>query len=226
LGAAAGNKLPDKSDVIDKEALKKAQEQKVVRAVRLNEPVKLDGLLEESVWKSSEPASDFLQRDPVDGAQATEKTEVWVAYDEANLYIAAYCHESDPKGIIGLLGRRDSFVESDWFFFAVDPYFDRRSGFLFGVNPSGSIVDEILFNDVGEDESWDGIWEAKAARVADGWTLEMKIPFNQLRFRKKIIMSGESNSSGQSNANRRKSIMPGYQKRMQLMSPALPGWRE
>lgn len=185
LRAAPGNKQPEKSADIDKEALKKAQEQKVVRAIRLNEPLRIDGLLEEEVWKKNEPVSDFLQRDPVDGAPATEKTEAWVAYDEANLYVAAYCHDSDPKGIVGLLGRRDSFVESDWFFFAVDPYFDRRSGFLFGINPSGSIVDEVLFNDVSEDATWDGIWEAKVARVADGWTLEMKIPFNQLRFPRK-----------------------------------------
>ncbi len=185
--AAAGpdGKSSARPAEIDKEALKKAQELKVVRAIRLDEPVKLDGLLQEEVWKNNEPVSDFLQRDPVDGAPATEKTEVWVAYDEASLYVAAYCHDSDSKGIIGLLGRRDSFVESDWFFFAVDPYYDRRSGFLFGINPSGSIVDEVLFNDVGEDESWDGIWEARVARVADGWTLEMKIPFNQLRFPRK-----------------------------------------
>jgi hypothetical protein len=175
----------NKSAEIDKEALKKLQEQKVVQAIRLKEPVRLDGLLEETVWKTSEPVTDFLQRDPLDGAPATEKTEVWVAYDETSLYVAAYCHDSQPEGIIGLLGRRDSFVDSDWFFLAIDPYFDRRSGYLFGVNPAGSIIDEVLYNDVDEDSTWDGIWEARVARVADGWTLEMRIPFNQLRFPKK-----------------------------------------
>ncbi|MBC7364117.1 MAG: carbohydrate binding family 9 domain-containing protein [Candidatus Aminicenantes bacterium] len=184
LQAASGNRLPKSAD-IDKEALKKAQEQKVVQAIKLTEPIKLDGLLEEEVWKNNPPANDFLQRDPVDGAPASEKTEVWVAYDSSNLYVAAYCHDSDPKGIISRLGRRDSFVESDWFFFSVDPYFDRRSGYSFGVNPAGCIVDEVLSNDVNEDDSWDGIWEAKTARVEDGWTLEMRIPFNQLRFPKK-----------------------------------------
>lgn len=183
--AAMDGRAEARTAEIDKEALKKAQEQKVVRAIRLNHLVKIDGLLEEEVWKTNPPVSDFLQRDPVDGAPASEKTEVWVAYDEAHLYVAAYCHDSDPAGIIGRLGRRDSVVDSDWFFFAVDPYFDRRGGYFFGVNPAGSIVDQVLFNDVGEDESWDGIWEAKVARVEDGWTLEMKIPFNQLRFPRK-----------------------------------------
>ncbi|MGB9835607.1 MAG: DUF5916 domain-containing protein [Candidatus Saccharicenans sp.] len=187
--AATPNRFSVKQDrpaqKLDKEALKKAQELKVVRAIRLQEPIKLDGLLEEEVWKQNEPVSDFLQHDPEDGAPASEKTEVWVAYDSANLYVAAYCHDSDPKGIVSRLGRRDSFVESDWFYFAIDPYFDRRSGYAFGVNPAGSIVDEVLSNDVNDDESWDGIWEVKTARVADGWTLEMRIPFNQLRFPKK-----------------------------------------
>ncbi|MCX7975274.1 MAG: carbohydrate binding family 9 domain-containing protein [Candidatus Aminicenantes bacterium] len=170
---------------INKEELKKLQEQKVVRAIRLNESINLDGCLEENIWKKNEPISDFRQKDPIDGAPASEKTEVWVAYDESHLYVAAFCHDSNPSGIIGLLGRRDSLVDSDWFFVAIDPYFDRRTGYFFGVNPSGSMVDQALYNDVDEDPSWDGIWEAKVARVPEGWTVEMKIPFNQLRFAKK-----------------------------------------
>ncbi len=182
LSGAFSDKNGRKSTEIDKEALRKLQEQKVVQAFRLNGPIKFDGRLDEEIWKTHEPASDFLQRDPVDGEKASEKTEVWVAYDESHLYVAAYCHDSDPKRILGLLGRRDSFVDSDWFFFSVDPYFDRRSGYLFGVNPAGSLIDQVLSNDVNEDESWDGIWEARTALVEDGWTLEMRIPFNQLRF--------------------------------------------
>ncbi len=170
---------------IDKESLRKLQEFKLVKAIRLNQPIKLDGELKEEVWQWHEPASDFLQQDPIDGAPASEKTEVWVAYDESNFYVAAYCHDSEPRGIIGLLARRDSFIDSDWFFLAVDPYFDRRTGYMFGVNPAGSIIDQALYNDVDTDYTWDGIWEAKVVRVADGWTLEMRLPFNQLRFPKK-----------------------------------------
>ena len=183
--ADSRDKSENKPPEIDKETLKKAQEAKAVKAIRVNSSINLDGILQEEVWKANEPATDFVQRDPNDGAEPSEKTEAWVAYDDTHLYVAAYCHDSDPKGIIGLLGRRDSFLDSDWFFFAVDPYFDHRSGFLLGVNPAGSIIDEVLYNDVGEDETWDGIWEAKTARVADGWTLEVRIPFNQLRFPKK-----------------------------------------
>lgn len=163
---------------------KKAPEQKVVRAVRTEEAVIIDGILQEKVWQT-EPADGFTQNDPNDGAPATEKTHVWVAYDDKALYVAAYCYDSQPKQIISRLGRRDSQTDSDWFFFAVDPYYDKRTGYLFGVNPAGSVLDEVLSNDVNEDTSWDGVWEWKAVVNGDGWIVEMKIPFNQIRFPKK-----------------------------------------
>jgi Domain of unknown function (DUF5916) len=159
-------------------------DQRIVRAVRVAEPVTVDAILDESVWKS--PASNgFTQSDPTDGAPSSEKTDVWVAYDDKALYVAAFCYDSDPRGIISRLGRRDADVDSDWFLFAVDPYYDRRTGFLFGVNPAGSIRDETLYNDVNDDESWDGVWEGKAHVNGQGWTVEMRIPFSQIRFPKR-----------------------------------------
>ena len=159
-------------------------EQKVVQAVRTEEPISIDALLDEPVWKG--PASNgFTQSDPNDGAPSTEKTDVWVAYDDKALYVAAFCYDSDPKAIISRLGRRDSEVDSDWFVFAVDPYYDKQTGYRFGVNPAGSIMDEVLSNDVEDDESWDGVWQAKAHLNDQGWTVEMKIPFHQIRFPKK-----------------------------------------
>ncbi len=176
LAAAAENKWGGKAVLPKPEP-----NQKIVQAYRTDGPIVLDGKLEESVWKNP-PASGFTQSEPADGQPSTEKTDVWVAYDDKFIYIAAYCHDSEPKGIIRQLGRRDAQVDSDWFVFAVDPYYDKRTGYLFGINPSNSIMDEALSNDVTDDSSWDGIWEGKTAIVADGWTVEMKIPFNQIRF--------------------------------------------
>jgi len=155
--------------------------QKIVQAFRLEEPVKIDGRLDESAWKG-EGANGFTQNDPQDGQPSTETTEVWIAYDDEALYVAAKCRDSEPDKITSLLGRRDSMVESDWFFFAVDPYYDRRTGYMFCVNPAGSIVDLALNNDIADDSSWDGVWESKAAIDGDGWNVEMRIPFHQIRF--------------------------------------------
>lgn len=160
------------------------QEQRVVRAVRADEPVAIDGVLSEKVWQD-QSAGDFVMSDPVDGGKPTERTEVWVAFDDANLYVAAKLFDSDPGAIKKLLGRRDDVVDSDWFTFLVDPYYDRRTGYLFAVNPAGSIEDSVLSNDINEDNTWDGVWEWKARIDAEGWTVEMRIPFDQLRFPQK-----------------------------------------
>ena len=156
----------------------------VVKAVRLTELVKIDGVLDESVWKTP-GYTHFFQRDPNEGEKGTEKTIFWVAYDDECLYVAARMFDSEPDKIISRLGRRDDFVESDWFAFSIDPYFDKRSGFRFVVNPAGSIMDQALFNDEWDDETWDGIWESAAIIDDQGWTVEMRIPFHQLRFKKK-----------------------------------------
>jgi hypothetical protein len=158
---------------------------KTVTAVRLTEPIVLDGRLDEAVWKSTPPATGFTQNDPEDGSPATEPTDVWVAYDDHALYVAAFCHDSDPSKIRKRLGRRDAQTDSDWFMVAVDPYYDKRSGYAFYANPAGAITDAALSNDVNDDDSWDGIWENKAALNGGGWTIEIRIPFNQIRFPKK-----------------------------------------
>jgi hypothetical protein len=162
----------------------KPQEQKTVKAVQADQSITVDGILNEKIWQQ-EGSSDFLQSDPHDGAQPTEKTEVWVAYDEKALYVAARLYDSQPELITRQLGRRDDFVDSDWFIFAVDPYYDRRSGYQFAVNPSGSIVDWTVYNDTYEDDTWDGVWEWKVSTDDKGWCVEMRIPYNQLRFPKK-----------------------------------------
>ena len=157
---------------------------KVVRAFRLKETVTVDGVLDEAAWQTP-GYTDFLQRDPHEGEKGSEKTVFWIAFDDKHLYVAGRMFDREPDKIISRLGRRDDFVDSDWFVFSIDPYFDKRSGFRFCVNPVGSIMDHVLFNDEWDDETWDGIWES-AARIDDkGWTAEIRIPFHQLRFKRK-----------------------------------------
>ena len=160
--------------------------QKTLQAQRLDRgyKIKIDGLLSETLWQST-GYSDFVQTDPQDGAAPSEKTTVWLAFDKEALYVAARLYDSEPDKIVKQLSRRDDYSDSDWFRFAVDPYFDKRSGYRFSVNPAGSIMDSVLFNDSWSDDNWDGVWES-AARIDDrGWCVEMKIPFDQLRFQKK-----------------------------------------
>jgi hypothetical protein len=152
-----------------------------IEAVRIINPVVVDGILSEMDWQRP-GTSQFTQRDPNEAAQPTQKTEVWVAYDDAALYIAARCYDTNPDSIISRVGRRDASLTTDAFYVGIDSYHDRRSGYCFTVASSGSIIDGTLSNDTWEDDSWDGVWDAATHVDEKGWTVEMKIPYSQLRF--------------------------------------------
>ncbi len=162
----------------------KVKKGKDVKAVYATEKIVMDGKLSEKVWQRS-GVNSFVQSMPSDGANATEKTEVWVSYDKDSLYIAARLYDSEPQKISQLLTRRDNYVETDKFVVAVDPYFDKRSGFEFVVSAAGSVIDKALYNDEFTDWSWDGIWEAETSIDDKGWCVEIRIPFSQLRFKDK-----------------------------------------
>lgn len=153
-----------------------------VNAVRLPAAVVVDGRLDDAVYALHDSITGFTQRDPVPGAPASQHTAVWVFYDDANLYVGARMHDTAPDSVRALLARRDRWVPADRFFVFVDGYRDKRTGFYFGVNAAGTQYDGTLFNDEWDDDTWDGVWIAKAQRTADGWTAEFRIPLSQLRF--------------------------------------------
>lgn len=165
-----------------------APEAKNIEVLKVSEKIKIDGILNESTWQQP-GRSDFTQSDPLDGGEPSEKTTVWLAYDQGALYLAARLDDSQARQIIAPLARRDALVDyhgglrdSDWLEFSVDPYLDRLTGFHFAVNPAGSIADATLSNDTWTDYSWDGVWEYSARMDERGWSVEIRIPFEQLRF--------------------------------------------
>ncbi len=152
-----------------------------VNAYKVHEEINLDGNLDEPVWKNP-PVDHFIQSKPDEGKPATEKTDVWIAYDENYIYVAAKLYESTPDSIDQSLFRKDDMDNTDFFGVGFDTYHDKRSGYFFGVNAAGSLTDGVISNDTDLDDSWDGIWEGKTKINSDGWNLEMRIPFSQLRF--------------------------------------------
>lgn len=153
----------------------------VIEALRTSEAIKIDGILTESIWQRT-GISEFTQRDPVEGVSPSEKTEVWIAYDDAAIYFAARMYDRNPDSITARIVRRDMDTPSDWFYVAIDSYHDRRSGFYFAVNPAGSIQDGTFANDEETDNTWDGVWEVATTVDNQGWTAEFRIPYSQLRF--------------------------------------------
>jgi len=159
------------------------QPQKAVPAYKVAfATILVDGKLDEQVWKNT-AIDQFTQKDPKEGEPATQKTEAWIAYDDEYLYVAARLHDSNPELMDVSLSRRDNYFPSDWFGFYVDPFNDKRTGNFFGINAAGTLVDGVLFNDSWDDSSWDGVWEGKTTIDSGGWSLEMRIPFSQLRFK-------------------------------------------
>jgi Domain of unknown function (DUF5916) len=153
----------------------------IVTAVRLNEAVNMDGLLNEKAWQrpSSYP---LFQNEPNNGAGPRQPTDWWIAYDEDALYIAARMHETSADSVCSRLGRRDTWPESDWLYVNLDTFNDDRNAFSFSVNPDGVIGDSALYNDGWGDSSWDSVWDCSTRIDEHGWTVEIRIPFSQLNF--------------------------------------------
>jgi hypothetical protein len=146
------------------------------------DPIKVDGEIAEEIWTKAPPITEFLQRDPTEGARPTRETEARVVFDAAALYIAVRALEPDASKIVGHLTRRDENSPSDWIRVMVDSYRDRRTAYEFAVNAVGVKQDRYWFNDTNSDTSWDAVWDVAVAKSPQGWRAEFRIPFSQLRF--------------------------------------------
>src|ERR1043166_2465983 len=144
--------------------------------------IKIDGEFNEAIWEHVPAVSDFHQRDPKEGAPPTFVTDLQVAYDATNLYVAVRAHDPEPNRLVGLRTRRDTSSPSDWIKVIVDSFHDRRTAFEFGVNPAGVKEDRYWYNDSSEDDGWDAVWDVGVTRDKDGWRAEFRIPLSQLRF--------------------------------------------
>lgn len=151
-------------------------------AMRAQGSITIDGSLDEPSWGAAPAASNFWQREPNQGAPPEHATEFRVLYDDETVYIGVYAHDSDPSGIRSLLSRRDEASPSDWIEVGIDSYDDERTAFVFSINPAGVQRDYLVFNDNQIDAGWDAVWSASARVVDGGWTAELGIPLNQLRF--------------------------------------------
>lgn len=155
-----------------------------VRATRLSTPIKVDGRLDEPIYKTTLPISDFIQNDPHPGEPATEKTEVWLFFDRDNFYVVARCWESDPSKELVNEMRRDSgaVAQNDGFSFGIDPFYDHRNALVFDMNALGGRIDGQVTNERQVNLDWNPVWNPQVARFEGGWTVEAAVPFKSLRY--------------------------------------------
>ncbi len=166
---------------------------RVAEAVRIDKAPKLDGSLDDLLWQSAKPVTDFHQREPHEGEPATEKTEVRILYTRSAVYFGIQCYDSEPSRIVATELRRDASQDlDDHFEILIDSNHDRRDAYLFEINPLGTQSDGLIVDEYGAgglpgqtidfDSGWDGVWSSEARATSDGWSATIEIPFSTLNF--------------------------------------------
>jgi hypothetical protein len=165
-----------------------------VSAAHAREAVRLDGLLDEAAWSTAAPATGLRQREPREGAPATEATEVRVLYDDSTLYVGVRALDREPDRVIARLLQRDRVLVAgiddrarwagdDGVAILLDPFHDHRNAFLFATNPNGAEFDALVSDEsAAYNSDWRGVWRVAARRTAEGWSAEFAIPFRTLRY--------------------------------------------
>ena len=158
--------------------------QATVRAVRLTEPLDLDGVLDERVYRDLPPASGFIQVMPNEGEIAKEQTEIWVTFDDTDIYVSARClSAAPPSEWVASDMRRDGMGLGQYVGIVLDTFYDRRNAVEFVVNPLGGRMDGQITNERGWNDDWNPVWSVRVAQFDGGWTFEAAIPFKSLRYR-------------------------------------------
>ena len=156
-----------------------------LRAVRVDQPVMLDGRLDEAIYQSTPPITAFLQMLPRAGDPASERTEAWIFYDGSHVYVSARCWDAPGGWDLANELRRDAsqIRENDHFAVLFDTFYDRRNGFAFSSNPVGGRGDFTTTDEGSPNVDWNPVWDVRTGRFDGGWTVEMAIPFKSLRYR-------------------------------------------
>jgi hypothetical protein len=175
------------SSPVDPEvAARDLQGQLTLRATRLNEPLVLDGRLDETIYTSVKSFGDFIQQEPHEGQPATDNTDVWLFYDSKNVYISLRVWYRDPETIIANEMRRDGqpvWSTNDNIGVVLDTFHDHRSGFYVNTNALGAVRDALLTDeDRNTNLDFNFVWDVKSRRFDQGWMTEIAIPFKSLRY--------------------------------------------
>lgn len=161
------------------------RERRAVTAYPVTTPIAIDGTLDETFYRTVQPASDFIQIEPQDGAPATEKTEMWIGFDRDTLYLSFRCWESRMDRVVAKEMRRDNSAiwgGDDVVVFYLDTFNDGRNGVQFVINSIGGRTDGQASNDGAYNGDFNMIWDVSTGRFDGGWIIETAVPFKSLRY--------------------------------------------
>ena len=165
---------------------RRADGQATVRAIKLAAPLRVDGVLDEEVYSRERPFGGLIQVAPRYGEPQTERSDVWILYDDRNIYLVCRCWDSaTSEAWTANELRRDTngLRNNDHIGAMFDTFYDRRSGFGFYTNPLGARADYSVVDEGGSNTDWNPVWTSKTGRFEGGWTVEMAIPLKSIRYR-------------------------------------------
>lgn len=153
-----------------------------MEALRISQQVKIDGNLSEPFWQDASAASGFYTYEPTMGMPASQNSQVKMAYDDNAIYIAAKLFDSSPDSILTGLSKRDEYiVNADRFWITLNPYNDGKNIFRFEVT-AANVQTDIRISDGRHDRAWNAVWESEVRITDDGWFVELRIPYDAIRF--------------------------------------------
>ncbi len=175
---------------------------KIIRAERIMEAPRIDGVLDDPAWSLASPAGHFIQYSPYNLSPPTQHTEVRVVYDDLAIYIGARLYDTAPDSILTELGKRDQEdLNADNFSVDISPYDDGQNSFDFMVYASGIQLDVKHYNK-DDDLNWNAVWKSKVKIDDKGWTVEIAIPYSALRFPKEEVQEWGINFFREERRNR------------------------
>ncbi len=177
LGAAALAAAPAAAEGIERGS--------VHRVPRAASAIEIDGALGDAAWGGALRLEMAYEVDPGENTPAPVRTECFLTYDDRNFYVGFRAHDPDPSRILARYSDRDKAWSDDWIGVALDTFNDQRRAYELIVNPLGVQID-ALNDDIGGsyDTSWNAIWESAGRITAEGYEVEMAIPFHQIRFQR------------------------------------------
>jgi len=155
-----------------------------LRAVRLDESLRIDGRLDEGIYAAVPSIGGFVQQEPSEGEPPTQNTDIWVFFDDTTFYFSVRCWDSEPERIVAKEMRRGNLgiARDDTITLTLDTFYDRRNGYYFETNVLGGVYEALVTDERSENEDWDTAWETRSAFFDGGWSIEMAIPFKSLRY--------------------------------------------
>jgi Domain of unknown function (DUF5916)/Carbohydrate family 9 binding domain-like len=150
--------------------------------IKSNLPIKIDGVLDDPAWKTTELATDFNMILPMDTSKASLRTEVRMTYDDKFIYISADNSIPHKTYMVESLRRDWNFGKNDNFLLILDTFNDQTNGFAFGLNAAGAQWDGQQYDGGPVNLSWDNKWYSAVKQYADHWSFEAAIPFKSIRF--------------------------------------------